>query len=152
MRCAFPLPHNFICILGSFQTLQTYNSLIKPGRTNTQHILTDPPDPQRNTFRFFDLPRELRDEIHDLCLQDQHAMELKSTLRLEATNTVRANPLLVSHQYAHEYLARAQKHATLKLSDTMEFGANPRDFALPTAVGKITHVTLRLTRLFSLCR
>lgn len=69
-------------------------------------------------FRFFDLPRELRDEIYDLLL-DKHTTLKGRTYKipdLRVFNGPRSSLLQVSRQFAYEYMEQMKRSTSLMIT------------------------------------
>ncbi|EME38330.1 hypothetical protein DOTSEDRAFT_29390 [Dothistroma septosporum NZE10] len=67
-------------------------------------------DDSRNIFPFFDLPRELRDNIYDHLLITRRRTAEEHYLALKIDNLTDPTASRVSKQFRSEYLARACKH------------------------------------------
>ncbi|KAK4498889.1 hypothetical protein PRZ48_009399 [Zasmidium cellare] len=74
-------------------------------------------DPERYIFRFFDLPRELRDLAYDELLISHVFIELECRLEVDACEVVRPNLMTISRQFAREYKERSEKKQVTTVSD-----------------------------------
>ncbi|KAF2164164.1 hypothetical protein M409DRAFT_25510 [Zasmidium cellare ATCC 36951] len=72
-------------------------------------------DPSRPACYFFHLPRELRDNIYDICLETRSFWVVRDN-KAELVHIANADLLLVSRQFLHEYLAREHDLAVVKLT------------------------------------
>lgn len=84
------------------------------------HKKTPTPQP----FRFFDLPRELRDQIYDLMLHNRtnvptHSLEAPE---LQVMNGPRSSALRVSTQFAQEYTEQMKRSTSLVIGDANVIG------------------------------
>ncbi|EME38292.1 hypothetical protein DOTSEDRAFT_29356 [Dothistroma septosporum NZE10] len=73
--------------------------------------------PAANSFRFFDLPRELRDEVYDSLPRGQRVLKQSSSsdsYRLCKGDWPMQHLALVSKLFKNEYCERASKHNTLR--------------------------------------
>lgn len=71
---------------------------------------------------FFDLPRELRDEIYDFALEHDRAVTQDSGTMHLHVRASEVGVLLVSRQFASEYCERSPSKGTIRLSVT---GSSP---------------------------
>jgi hypothetical protein len=88
-----------------------------------------PKRPQQQVFRFFDLPRELRDDIYDQSLVFKTKYASQHGVRLRARRSTILSLLLVNHQFQAEYLERAAQHTCLVVTDRGTF--HGEDVKLP---------------------
>ncbi|KAF2764785.1 hypothetical protein EJ03DRAFT_16056 [Teratosphaeria nubilosa] len=68
-------------------------------------------------FRFFDLPRELRDQIYYDSLIFKRKFESQHGSRLRARRMADVNLLVISHRFREEYLERAERHTCVVVTD-----------------------------------
>lgn len=72
-------------------------------------------------FRFFDLPRELRDEIYDLLLDSQTCLDTTTdaghTFDLSVMNGPRSSAFRVSTQFTSEYTEQMRLSASLEIHE-----------------------------------
>ncbi|EME38291.1 hypothetical protein DOTSEDRAFT_39333 [Dothistroma septosporum NZE10] len=106
-------------------------------------------------FRFFDLPRELRDVVYNLlprscrdvyetATTEQHS-DTKYGLRLELIDRPLGRFRLINKQFEDEYSQRAVKHGSLHIEDLRE-GPIIRT-ALPAEVLHAKHIVFKLAAL-----
>ncbi|KAK4629653.1 hypothetical protein CLAFUW4_08335 [Fulvia fulva] len=65
----------------------------------------------RNIFRFFDLPGEIRNDIYDHSLHTKKYR--RCCLKITVSKVATVNPLLVSRQFSAEYSSRAEPTVTI---------------------------------------
>ncbi|KAK5108867.1 hypothetical protein LTR62_007757 [Meristemomyces frigidus] len=93
-------------------------------------------------FRFFDLPRELRDQIYTESLVYKRKYLSQHGARLRGRQVAHPNILLISKQFKTEYLERAEEHTTLVIVDRPEF--HGEKITLPREISYARHVELHL--------
>ncbi|KJX99452.1 hypothetical protein TI39_contig357g00014 [Zymoseptoria brevis] len=101
----------------------------------------------RDVFRFFDLPRELRDEIHRLSLHDKEVHLDDTGIWLRPHNVAVAALLVLCRQSNTKYQKVANEHpAMLEIFDMGDFTFEgpPPTISLPLAADKISSLVLHL--------
>ncbi|KAM3420309.1 hypothetical protein BST61_g3593 [Cercospora zeina] len=79
----------------------------------------------RDIFPFFDLPRELRDTIYELAVEDRNCGEGTSDQpKMTAVNVPLPHLLQISRQFSTEYRERAEVNSTLYLYDHIALQPN----------------------------
>ncbi|EMC94949.1 hypothetical protein BAUCODRAFT_519967 [Baudoinia panamericana UAMH 10762] len=81
--------------------------------SNTKHDISK----DDGIFRFFDLPREMRDQIYDESLTFKQKYQSQHGIRLRGRRVVNPALLLVSKQFHQEYVERADRKTTLVIVD-----------------------------------
>ena len=97
---------------------------------------------QGGVFDFFNLPRELRDQIYADCLQFKVKFESQHGVRLRGRRVAQGSLLQINHQFRHEYLERAEKETCLVIVDRDHFHGEALE--LPTPVKYTRKLELHL--------
>ncbi|KJX99454.1 hypothetical protein TI39_contig357g00016 [Zymoseptoria brevis] len=114
---------------------------------------TNAADAQRNIFRFFDLPRELRDMVYEYALVDGEPTNLCETkhktraVKLQPRNIARWNILTVCQQLKSEMGKVAGSRATLHVFDLVgDIPDANKVTSLPVAAARTSALVLHLIR------
>ncbi|KAK3071954.1 hypothetical protein LTR53_007722 [Teratosphaeriaceae sp. CCFEE 6253] len=105
-------------------------------------IKTTPSAQPSATFKFFRLPRELRDIIYYQSLAFKLKLPPQHNARLRGRRVADASLLRVSKQFRREYLERAEHHTSLIIVDRPEYHGDI--FKLPPAMRTARHLEVYL--------
>ncbi|EME38323.1 hypothetical protein DOTSEDRAFT_39359 [Dothistroma septosporum NZE10] len=95
----------------------------------------------RNILAFLELPRELRDMVYDLSLEN-HDLILRCKMRVQATDVANVDILAISRRVKMEYDERAARKSVLKLYDDADFRFSSVD--MPLGAMRVPDVRLNL--------
>lgn len=126
-----------------FDVPKSHSFQKSPTPLNTTFTLTLT---EHSSFDFFGLPRELRDDIYDLCLTRRVYQPFPCiTPLLRLFNITTVELLLVSHQFAHEYLTREQKLAVMHIDHDWASGRSFRSYnTLPRPARRICQLKVKI--------
>ena len=126
----------------NWQVTQVECAGLEPELKPSESLIVPKKDDQ--PFRFFSLPRELRDLIYDCDLQNHLKRKLTSQhhARLRGRRVARTPLLLVSKQFREEYFSRVTGFATLVVVDRGEFHGEL--LKLPSPLSYVKNLELHL--------
>jgi hypothetical protein len=100
------------------------------------------PELSKPAFPFFDLPRELRDEVYDSGLIFKQKIPTQTAARLRGRRVANPTLLQVSKQFRQEYLERAERQTCLVVVDRPEY--HGESIKLPTSLSYIRKLEVHI--------